>query len=287
MRFLKNLFKSGKEIPNPKDSQTQENTIEISGEWMNQIWAEKPIIVFNDPEAANNFLSRSQLPYLWADIDKYVEKIDKNNNSQRELRVEWTAAYLSHPNPKVVEITLKNHVTSDILNSWLVGAFLPELLAHNAPIVQEEAAKALWRNKGILKSVFGVLTGGYRGITSTAKNYLDRGVFKKKTEMIVKILRKNCPSDSKQLFEDIVRESFGPSYTEKGEPKDTNEVQYKECINKTKMGIKMTYEIFTAPNKEVALTFLGNKEINEQFFYIIVETKDGNWGKDINGIFEE
>jgi hypothetical protein len=177
MRFLKNLSKSGKEIRNPKDSQAKENTIEISGEWMDQIWAEKPITVLNDPDAVNDFLSQNQLPYLWADIDGYVEKIDKSNNSQRELRVEWTAAYLSHPDPKIVEITLKNHVTSDVLNSWLVGGFLPELLAHNAPVIQEEAAKALWRNKHILESVFGVLTGEYRGMTSTAKNYLDHYTF--------------------------------------------------------------------------------------------------------------
>ena len=49
----------------------------------------------------------------------------------------------------------------------------------------------------------------------------------------------------------------------------------------------MTYKVYTAQSKLDALSFLENQKIDIQFLYVIVETPEGNWGKDISGIFEE
>ena len=62
------------------------------------------------------------------------------------------------------------------------------------------------------------------------------------------------------------------------------EAQY---IHTEKNGIN-TYEVYRAPSKSIALEFLKSKPVSRQFYYIIVETPDvGNWGRDINGIFQE
>lgn len=48
-----------------------------------------------------------------------------------------------------------------------------------------------------------------------------------------------------------------------------------------------TYEVHKAPSKSVAMDFLKNKSVTKGLYYIIVETPEGNWGKDINGIYQE
>ena len=209
--------------------------MEISGAWMNQVWAEKPVKVLTDIEAANEFLSQTELPYMWPDIEGYVSKVNKSRNPQRELRIEWTAAYLTHPNPLIIANTLQNNVTTDLLNSWLIGGLLPELLVHSDVKIQEDAAKALWRNAMNLKSIFGVLTGEYPGITKTAKVYHESGTFKLMAGSIVKNLRKYCPPEKKEKFEELVLESFGPSLSEKKDAKSSGEVKFKESTTKNRM----------------------------------------------------
>jgi predicted Zn-ribbon and HTH transcriptional regulator len=48
-----------------------------------------------------------------------------------------------------------------------------------------------------------------------------------------------------------------------------------------------TYEIYKAPSKSVALEFLKMKPVTKSLYYVIVETPEGNWGKDIDGIYQE
>ena len=69
--------------------------------------------------------------------------------------------------------------------------------------------------------------------------------------------------------------------------KPTGEVTFKEQEFKEKMGFTMTYEVYTAKSKMDALAFLEKKYIYQDRYYVIVETPEGNWGKDCMGIFEE
>jgi hypothetical protein len=48
-----------------------------------------------------------------------------------------------------------------------------------------------------------------------------------------------------------------------------------------------TYEIYKAPSKSVALEYLKTKPVTKPLYYVIVETPEGNWGKDIDGIYQE
>jgi hypothetical protein len=47
------------------------------------------------------------------------------------------------------------------------------------------------------------------------------------------------------------------------------------------------YEIYEADSPENARTFLKTKKVEKQYYYIIVETPEGNWGVDKEGMFLE
>ena len=48
-----------------------------------------------------------------------------------------------------------------------------------------------------------------------------------------------------------------------------------------------TYEVYKGSDAESAKDFLKNKKVNENKYYIKVETPEGNWGVDIDGLYLE
>ena len=48
-----------------------------------------------------------------------------------------------------------------------------------------------------------------------------------------------------------------------------------------------TYECYEAKNKADAMMFLSGKVVTEGLYYICVDTPEGNFGRDKNGIYEE
>ena len=48
-----------------------------------------------------------------------------------------------------------------------------------------------------------------------------------------------------------------------------------------------TYECYLAKNKADAMAFLNKKTVGKSLYYIVVDTPEGNFGRDINGIYEE
>lgn len=48
-----------------------------------------------------------------------------------------------------------------------------------------------------------------------------------------------------------------------------------------------TYEVYRASSAESARNFLKSKKVNERKYYIKVETPEGNWGVDIDGLYLE
>lgn len=47
------------------------------------------------------------------------------------------------------------------------------------------------------------------------------------------------------------------------------------------------YEIYKARTAYAARAFLESKTVDERLHYLVVETPEGNWGRDINGIYKE
>ncbi len=48
-----------------------------------------------------------------------------------------------------------------------------------------------------------------------------------------------------------------------------------------------TYRVHRAPSKAAAMAFLQANPVPRNYLYLIVETPDGDFGRDINGIYEE
>ena len=48
-----------------------------------------------------------------------------------------------------------------------------------------------------------------------------------------------------------------------------------------------TYEEWTAPSARAAKEYLNTRTISERKYYLVVETPDGNWGKDVSGVYKE
>ena len=53
------------------------------------------------------------------------------------------------------------------------------------------------------------------------------------------------------------------------------------------MAAKCTYEVYKAPNAATAQDFLRGKTVTQQQYYVVVETPEGNYGRDVNGIYKE
>ena len=50
---------------------------------------------------------------------------------------------------------------------------------------------------------------------------------------------------------------------------------------------KFTYEVYRAKTAQQAREFLEGKTVTEKLYYVVVETPEGNWGKDIKGMYKE
>ena len=53
-----------------------------------------------------------------------------------------------------------------------------------------------------------------------------------------------------------------------------------------KTGHAMIYRIHKSPDATSAKAFLEDNPVNQQFYYIVVETPEGNHCRDIQGIYK-
>ena len=66
---------------------------------------------------------------------------------------------------------------------------------------------------------------------------------------------------------------------------DASKVRYKETV-RGKDGVS-TYEVYSAPDKASATAFLKTKPVTRKLYYIVVDTPEGSFGRDINGFYQE
>lgn len=48
-----------------------------------------------------------------------------------------------------------------------------------------------------------------------------------------------------------------------------------------------TYELYTARTARRAREFLNSKTVTAELHYVVVETPEGTWGKNVEGLFKE
>lgn len=52
-------------------------------------------------------------------------------------------------------------------------------------------------------------------------------------------------------------------------------------------GQTMIYQIYRGPDAATAKAFLQQNPVTRQYYYIVVETPEGNYARDIYGIYKE
>ncbi|QDU39331.1 hypothetical protein Mal4_36720 [Maioricimonas rarisocia] len=53
------------------------------------------------------------------------------------------------------------------------------------------------------------------------------------------------------------------------------------------LGMPCTYHVYCAPDARTAKEFLLKTPVSRPMFYLVVETPEGNWGRDKDGIYQE
>ena len=70
-------------------------------------------------------------------------------------------------------------------------------------------------------------------------------------------------------------------------PAASNNIADVVYVREDRLNDGTIYQIHRAPNAATAQIFLQQKPVNKALFYIIVETPEGNYGRDIDGIYKE
>lgn len=71
------------------------------------------------------------------------------------------------------------------------------------------------------------------------------------------------------------------------QPPGPGQVTFVREEHQSKMGSMLTYQIYQGPSAAAAKTFLEQNPVTKPLYYIIVETPEGIYGRDIQGIYKE
>jgi len=128
---------------------------------------------------------------------------------------------------------------------------------------------------------------------------LEFGLYKSKGDNQYEVIiwgndldRESFKEAKEKLFANggVLQGSRDPNGEKKQAPKKrrkTVEKKPKVTYQGTEKQGPHTYETYKAGSKEDALAFLKTKFVDKKLYYIVVETPDGNWGRDIQGIYQE
>jgi hypothetical protein len=64
--------------------------------------------------------------------------------------------------------------------------------------------------------------------------------------------------------------------------------EYKSIqVNSQVSTVTLTYRMYRADNRSLAMLFLENNPVEKNYFYLVVQTPEGNYCRDINGFYKE
>jgi hypothetical protein len=81
--------------------------------------------------------------------------------------------------------------------------------------------------------------------------------------------------------------SDGPKAVAASRSGDARQVRFIREDRRERMGQQMIYRVHQGPDAESAKAFLHDHPVTKNFCYVIVETPDGNYCRDIDGIYKE
>ena len=222
--------------------------------------------IFSDPSPASLLMDGEQNRRYWESLDVAA----KRNN--------LAIAFLQHPNAAVRLATI--NLVRDI-GTLGVSYELTNLLGDSDPAVSRAAAVSVWEQEknDNCTSAVKALRDEIRG--STSRGTTDGLVMgRRKGIRALDLLIDSAPDEAaRAAIRDFANREV--VIEERIEQVDTTSVQF----TKTEQRRQFTYEIYRAPNREQALAFLKSKVVNKQMYYIEVETPEGTFGRDLNGIY--
>jgi len=70
-------------------------------------------------------------------------------------------------------------------------------------------------------------------------------------------------------------------------PKKKGKVVFVREDRQSRMGVTFIYRVHKGPDAATAKEFLEQNPVSKQFYYIVVETPEGNYCRDIQGMYKE
>ena len=190
------------------------------------------------------FFAQSTLPPVFPE----------RQGDQSQLRFQWTVAYMHHPDGKIVAQTLE--AAAPIEGLGPVGD-MAYLVTHGDANIEQAAIASFWH--ALPESAFSI----FFNVLGSA-GFLPSGIDHERAKWALQRIFAGCPADcppaTRQSFESLAKEHFGPSVLKglSGKPQAAAQprVKYKETMRKETLGQPTTYEVYTAASKEDALAFL-------------------------------
>jgi len=282
-----------------KKKKTQEGKIQISGSFLNRIYANIPITVYESVDDVISFLNQKKFPYLWPNEKNHIKWVKEYDNPQEALKYFWHLVYLHHPNPKVRKAVVELNANND---DDSISEDLCQLLVDPDEDVRISVYKATWQREkhDYCKPIIEKLSDEIKGFDIVGPAALGQEeaiiALKKLIEYAPdtfskeKILENIKSAGLYEYIDEIKeKEAKGSKKEKEGGVKFIEEIKKEENI----MGAitTLTYEIYNAANKKQAIEFLRTKSVRKEWYFIEVKVGDVNnpevvIGVDINGHYE-
>lgn len=229
--------------------------------------------IFNATEPTVLFPPTKESIAKWADM------------SPKEKKDIVGIAYLAHPNSgyrlQAIE-TFETYPTDDIFQLGI------DLLADDDERVAYASAKVLWRQE-LIKMVVKVLRDEIQGHSQSFPGTVTTANLRLGQEKAILALDRMVTAAPNETFKDDIQKLIDKEIIIESRTKKvaTDAVEFVGTTNQQSAhGENFTYEVYRATTKAEAEVFLSGKQVSKKLYYIEVETPEGTWGKDIDGMYK-
>lgn len=214
------------------------------------------------------------------------DRVNWGGRSEKEKRHFLALAYMAHPDPGIRLATLKERGSFDTIDVLQLGI---DMLADESQEVAAQAARIIWsggqelQEKAVLvlrDEIYGYSTP-MPGIVANDSLRLGE---EKATRALDLLLAKAPDNESKSRLQEFIDEKLVIESRIIGGDSTTVEFVETTTRNASSGGV-FTYEVYRADSRDDALAFLKTKEVGKPLYYVEVDTPNGTWGKDIDGIY--
>lgn len=273
MNLWKKLFNSKAKINS--SASEYEKLYDSKGKWIievqnkTDVFSGEPFVVYAIPDL-NKVFSDPNPPSCFKFSARSQDYWNKQDIEQK--RTLLAIAYLQHINSAVVLATFD---FLDGMNSFLLKLSFVEQLRNPCEEISKAAAKAIWKSEvnENCKSSVKILRDEINGKSNQI-------IGREDAIKALDILVDSAPGQEAKIgIQQIVEKEI----VIEERIKKVNYSSVKFVKKEVKGG--NTYEVYNAINMSIAKSFLINKVAPEPYYYIEVETPEGNVGKDIRGMY--